>query len=315
MKTFVMLAAAAAIGVAALQGEPKDCDVVGMTKGQLFSARLTIQAEGKTPEVLVHHPQNDDTPVKIGGLVSGRAYKIRAGHLRFGWPQNGAFVVMQGGKEVSRTEATYEPVALTLQKGQTLRVEFTRSYEPYDGKYFQVKGVWMALVLPRPYWYQDAAPGQFKGPEAYPNSLFFLVDDAWGWGEAKCLDRLAAVAARAIKAGKEQEDFRSETHLSVNVALAPDGKLQKALADLTEADLRAALRDGLEKAWAEMKRSKCYRPFDGQSGAPIAALKKAGYLPKDWANDRTYVSLAEALEFSKPLAKAWREKHPERKPK
>jgi hypothetical protein len=287
----------------------QDCEVVGVSKGQLFSARLTVQSTGETKEFF-HHLQAD--PVRLGELPPG-VYRIRTAHLRFGWPQYGAFVISDGDREVRRTEATYEPVRIELKTGQKLTVEFPRSYEPYDGKYFTVAGVPAAIVLPRPYWYQDVSPGQFRGNEAFPNSLFFLVDDEWGFGEMKLIDALAKFAAAQIKAGVAQEDFRRD-HLSINIALAPDGNLQPVLTAMDEGTLAAELRQGLTRAWEDMKSSKCYRPFDGQSGAPIMALKNAGFLPADWPDDRVYISLAEGLELAKPLAKRWRQEHPDRKP-
>lgn len=290
-------------------------EVLGISKGQIFSARLTIQSAGPQ-QLLYHHTQINEKPIKIGELVSGKEYKIRSGHYRFGWPQHAAYIVMEGDKEVLRTEATYEPITLKFKAGQKLQVEFARHYEPYDGRLFKVKDVWCSIILPRAYWYQDVSPGQFKGPEAYPNSLFFLVDEEWGFGEKRCFDELAAFAAKTYKAAKipDQEDFRAN-HITVNIALNAEGKHQKVLMDLSEDDLRTELRKGLGKAWDDMKSYKAYRPFDGQSGPPIAALKQAGFLPKDWANDRTCISYAEALEMAKEGARKWREDHPERDPR
>ncbi len=298
-----------------LAAQQPQADIVGVSKGQLFSARLTVQAVGQKQEVLIHHPQKDQSRVKIGQLEIGREYKIRSGHLRFGWPQHAAYVVMEGEKEIYRTEGTYEPVVIKLSAGQKLQVEFARHYEPYDGRLFTVKGVQCCIILPRPYWYQDVEKGVFKGPEAYPNSLFFLVDDQWGYGEKRCLEDLATLVGKELKTARDQqEDFRVN-HVSVNIAFGPDGKHQQVLRDLSEAELKAEMLKGLTQAWNDMKSYKAYRPFDGQSGAPIAALKEAGYLPKDWAADRTYISFAEALELAKEGAKKWRADYPERAPK
>lgn len=318
MRNFVVALLGAIILAAVvppLAAQQPQADIVGVSKGQLFSARLTVQAVGQKQEVLIHHPQvSDKTEVKIGSLPVDTEVKMRSGHLRFGWPQHAAYVVLEGGKEVLRTEATYEPVVLKLKKGQKLQVEFARHYEPYDGRLFTVKGVQCCIILPRPYWYQDVSPGQFKGPEPYPNSLFFLVDTEWGFGEKRCLDDLARLVSKELKTARDgQEDFRVN-HVAVNIAFGPDGKHQKVLTDLPEAELKAAMLEGLTKAWGEMKAYKCYRPFDGQSGAPIAALKDAGYLPTDWAAERTFISFAEALELAKEGAKKWREANPDRNP-
>ncbi|MEQ1849429.1 MAG: hypothetical protein ABL890_02465 [Candidatus Peribacteraceae bacterium] len=297
----------------------QEVPVFGVSVGQLYSGRLAAQSEGQKRLILVHHPQMDANPVKIGSLVPNREFKIRAGHLRFGWPQHAAYVVRENGTELLRTEPTYEPVSLTLKAGQELHVEFPRHYEPYDGRLFSVQAVQCCIILPRPYWYQDVAPGEFKGSEPYPNSLFFLADGGeWGFGEEKCLRDLAAFAAKTMKEKnpKEdgQEDFRLN-HLCINIALSPEGKIQPTLLALSEAELAETLYQGLNTAWTEMKQYKVYRPFDGQNGAPIAALQEAGFLPADWPADRTYISFAEAFELAKKGAAKWREDYPDRAPK
>lgn len=317
MKNFPALLCAITL-VAAVQPlvaqDSKTAEITAVSKGQRFAARLTLQTSGQKPQFLYHYAQDDSKPVKIGTLNLDTEYKIRPGAMRFGWPQEGVLIVLEGDKEVLRTQPTYEPVTIQLKAGQSLRVEFVQEYEPYDARTFKVKGINCAIVLPRPYWYQDVEKGVFKGPEPYPNSLFFLVDDQWGFGEKRCLDDLATLVSKELKTAPDgKEDFRVN-HVSVNIAHGPDGKHRQVLTDLPEAELKAEMLAGLTKAWSEMKQFKCYRPFDGQSGAPIAALKDAGYLPKDWAADRTYISFAEALELAKEGAKKWREANPERMP-
>lgn len=279
------------------------CPILALDDGRIFPV-IVIVGDGKDAKESQFSGNDEKGKPSVVLDVPVGQHVVRVQHYRLGFPQPVKYRIQENQKVVWESESTVDPRVINLKKGQKLLILVERPMESYNAKFFRVHGVDCSIVLPRPYWFQDVGPGQFKGKEAFPNSLFFLISKRWG--PEKIFGQLADFAAEEMKAENTPlplGDYR-KNHVSLLVALESTGGLPEKLLKLSKKELAADLKVGMLKAYGDMLAEKTYRPFPAQD---IRALKKMGYLPADWPDDRLVVTFRQGLQFAEPLLQKWLE--------
>ncbi len=291
-----------AAGPSPLAAQEKMCDVVALEDGQLFPVLVRVNQGKDAVNIQFSGNSEKGKPSLLLQLKAG-VHIVQTVHYRLGFPQPVIYRTENfEGKRLWESEATVDPRRIELKEGQKLVVLVRRSMESYNAKFFTLRGVHCALVFPRPYWYQDAGPGQFKGTEAFPNSLFFLVSKAWG--PKKVFGELADEVVSKFDANPQPlplGDYRRH-HVSCLISLDSSGSLPEALTKLPRKQLKDELQAALLAAFEAMKAEKCYRPFPA---ADVAALKRAGFLPADTPDGDRIITFAEGLKLAEPALVRW----------
>ena len=284
-----------------LAAQEKICPIEVYDDGMLFSVVVNLNDGRKDAVELEFHGGPKSKKVV---MVAPGTHTIETRHTRTGFPQLSRYELWEGGKKIWSTVRTVDPKQFTIKEGQRLQVLVYLPIQPYDGKFFTVRGVNCALILPQPYWFNNLEPGKFKGKEDFPNSIFFHVDKE-KWGTEKVLGALADYFVGEIHnpASTRREDYRIQSQSFV-IGLTTEGKIPSQFKEAPKDELRKEMKAALIKAFDAMKKENCYRTF---SPADVKYLKAKGYVPADTPDGRLHVPFSRGLELAVPLLKKWRE--------
>ncbi len=222
---------------------------------------------------------------------------------RHGFPQDADLEVTRGGKALYKARIYDHAHKINLQAGDKVSLSILPAHESYNAKFGSLKGVPVALVWARPYWYQDVTHPWVGRKEDFPNTPFFFADKE-KWGADKVFDDLAELTAKTVKSGNvEHGDHRGQCHIALMVALTADGKYPTVLTDLSEKDLQSAVKAECLRLHEQMLKINCFRTWNSED---IRALKEAGYLPKSIpAEPGLHLTLGESLPLAEMQLKAW----------
>lgn len=292
--------AAAECSPLAAQEKPGKARVVGVSEGQLFSAHLRVDWGTKTgKEFDLHNPGVKE--LSFPTVLDAGVHTLHAIHMRLGFPQPVVYRLTRGEEHIWASEPTVDPRRVEVRDGDVLTVFVQRPYEPYNGKFGSVRGVPVALIFARPYWYQSVGKGEFSGKERFPNSTFFLIHE--DWGPEKVMNRVAEYAVEKLNdPAHTSGDFRPEVHASCLIALNHDGKIPKVLRDLAPKDLQKELKAELTRMFTAWNNEKCYRTFPADD---VKALKQRQWLPKDFPEGPADISVQDGLRYAEPLMRQW----------